>query len=218
VKSLIYKDRKDAGIRLASLLMKYKDRKDLIVLALPRGGVVIGYEIAKALNCPLDIIIIRKIGFPGQPELAVGAISETGTVVLNEGIISTYNVSTDYIEKGITKQKNEISKRIDFYRGGKGIPPLDGKTIILVDDGIATGATMKAAISALKKEKIVRLIAALPVSSEDAAEEIKKMVDEWVCPETDMCFTAVGNYYQNFTQVSDDKVIDLLKQKIKTEY
>jgi putative phosphoribosyl transferase len=214
---LIYKDRKDAGIRLASLLIKYKDRKNLIVLALPRGGVVIGYEIAKALSCPLDIIIIRKIGYPGQPELAIGAVSETGAVVLNEGIISTYNVSKDYIEREITKQKNEISKRMDFYRGGKGIPSLDGKTIILVDDGIATGATMKAAISTLKEEKIVRLITALPVSSKDAEEEIKKMVDEWVCPETDMWFTAVGNYYQNFTQVSDDKVIELFKQKIKTE-
>jgi putative phosphoribosyl transferase len=210
---VIYKDRKDAGIQLASLLMKYRDRKDVIVLALPRGGVVTGYEIAKALNCPLDILIIRKIGFPGQPELAVGAISETGAVVLNEGIISTYNVSKDYIEKEITKQKNEISRRINFYRGGKGISPLDGKTIILVDDGIATGATMKAAISTMKKEKIVRLIAALPVSSEDAVEEIKKMVDEWVCPETDAWFTAVGNYYQDFAQVSDDKVTELLKQK-----
>jgi putative phosphoribosyl transferase len=214
---VIYKDRKDAGIRLVSMLMKYKDRKDVIVLALPRGGVVIGYEIAKALNCPLDIIIIRKIGYPGQPELAIGAISETGAIVLNEGIISTYNVSKDYIEREITKQKDEISRRIDFYRGGKDIPSLDGKTIILVDDGIATGATMKAAISTLKKEKIVRLIAALPVSSEDAEEEIKKMVDEWVCPETHTWFTAVGNYYQDFTQVSDDKVIELLKQKIKTE-
>jgi putative phosphoribosyl transferase len=165
------------------------------------------------LNCPLDIIIIRKIGFPGQPELAIGAISETSAVVLNKAIISTYNVSKDYIEREITKQKNEISRRIDFYRGGKGIPPLEGKIIILVDDGIATGATMKAAISTLKKEKIVRLIAALPVSSEDAAEEIKKMVDEWVCPETDMWFTAVGNYYQDFAQVSDEEVVEFLKQK-----
>lgn len=212
---MIYKDRKDAGIQLASRLIKYKDREDVLVLALPRGGVVIGYEVAKALNCLLDIIIIRKIGFPGQPELAIGAVSETGAVVLNKDIISTYTVSKKYIEEEISRQKKEISRRITLYRGGKGIPLLDGKIIILVDDGIATGATIKAAISTLKKEKIVSLVAALPVSSEDAGEEIKKMVDEWICPETPVDFAAVGNYYQDFTQVSDEEVVELLKQKTK---
>lgn len=212
---MIYKDRKDAGIQLALRLTKYKDREDVLVLALPRGGVVIGYEVAKALNCLLDIIIIRKIGFPGQTELAIGAVSETGAVVLNEDIISTYTVSKEYIEEEISRQKKEISRRITLYRSGKGIPPLDGKIIILVDDGVATGATIKAAISTLKKEKIVRLVAALPVSSKDAEEEIKKTVDEWVCPETPVDFAAVGNYYQDFTQVSDEEVVELLKQKTK---
>ncbi|MDP2755782.1 MAG: phosphoribosyltransferase [Nitrospirota bacterium] len=212
---MIYKDRKDAGLQLASILTEYKDREDVLVLALPRGGVVIGYEVAKALNCLLDIIIIRKIGFPGQTELAIGAVSETGAVVLNEDIISTYTVSKEYIEEEISRQKKEISRRITLYRSGKGIPPLDGKIIILVDDGVATGATIKAAISTLKKEKIVRLVAALPVSSKDAEEEIKKTVDEWVCPETPVDFAAVGNYYQDFTQVSDEEVVELLKQKTK---
>ena len=212
---MIYKDRKDAGLQLASRLTKYKDREDVLVLALPRGGVVIGYEVAKALNCLLDIIIIRKIGFPGQTELAIGAVSETGAVVLNEDIISTYTVSKEYIEEEISRQKKEISRRITLYRSGKGIPPLDGKIIILVDDGVATGATIKAAISTLKNEKILRLVAALPVSSKDAEEEIKKTVDEWVCPETPVDFAAVGNYYQDFTQVSDEEVVELLKQKTK---
>ncbi|OIP61096.1 MAG: phosphoribosyltransferase [Nitrospirae bacterium CG_4_9_14_3_um_filter_41_27] len=212
---MIYKDRKDAGIQLVSRLTEYKDREDVLVLALPRGGVVIGYEVAKALNCPLDIIIIRKIGFPGQPELAIGAVSETGAVVLNEDIISAYKVSKDYIEEEILRQKKEISRRITLYRSGKGIPPLDGKIIILVDDGVATGATIKAAISTLKKEKIVRLVAALPVSSEDAEEGIKQMVDEWVCTETPFGFMAIGNYYQDFSQVSDEEVVELLKQKTK---
>lgn len=212
---MIYKDRKDAGLQLASRLTKYKDREDVLVLALPRGGVVIGYEVAKALNCLLDIIIIRKIGFPGQTELAIGAVSETGAVVLNEDIISTYTVSKEYIEEEISRQKKEILRRITLYRSGKGIPPLDGKIIILVDDGVATGATIKAAISTLKNEKIVRLVAALPVSSKDAEEEIKKTVDEWVCPETPADFAAVGNYYQDFTQVSDEEVVELLKQKTK---
>ena len=212
---MIYKDRKDAGLQLASRLTKYKDREDVLVLALPRGGVVIGYEVAKALNCLLDIIIIRKIGFPGQSELAIGAVSETGAVVLNEDIISTYTVSKEYIEEEISRQKKEILRRITLYRSGKGIPPLDGKIIILVDDGVATGATIKAAISTLKNEKILRLVAALPVSSKDAEEEIKKTVDEWVCPETPVDFAAVGNYYQDFTQVSDEEVVELLKQKTK---
>jgi putative phosphoribosyl transferase len=212
---MIYKDRKDAGLQLASRLTKYKDREDVLVLALPRGGVVIGYEVAKALNCLLDIIIIRKIGFPGQTELAIGAVSETGAVVLNEDIISTYTVSKEYIEEEISRQKKEISRRITLYRSGKGIPPLDGKIIILVDDGVATGATIKAAISTLKNEKILRLVAALPVSSKDAEEEIKKTVDEWVCPETPVDFAAVGNFYQDFTQVSDEEVVELLKQKTK---
>ena len=212
---MIYKDRKDAGLQLASRLTKYKDREDVLVLALPRGGVVIGYEVAKVLNCLLDIIIIRKIGFPGQSELAIGAVSETGAVVLNEDIISTYTVSKEYIEEEISRQKKEISRRITLYRSGKGIPPLDGKIIILVDDGVATGATIKAAISTLKNEKILRLVAALPVSSKDAEEEIKKTVDEWVCPETPVDFAAVGNYYQDFTQVSDEEVVELLKQKTK---
>ncbi|MEW6066850.1 MAG: phosphoribosyltransferase [Nitrospirota bacterium] len=209
-----YKDRKDAGIFLCSLLTPYKNKKDIMVLALPRGGVVVGYEIAKALNCPFDIIIVRKIGFPDNPELAIGAISETGIVVLNEGIISTYGISEGYIEKEITNQKKEILRRIDLYRRGKGISPLDGKIIILVDDGVATGATIKAAISTLKKEKISRLIVALPVSPEDTAEDIKKMVDEFICPEIPEWFMAVGNYYEDFTQVSDEEVVEILTRKI----
>ena len=209
---MFYKDRKDAGKQLASLLMRYKDRKDVLVLALPRGGVVIGNEIAKALNCSLDIIIVRNIGHPDNPEFAIGAVSETGVIFLNDNIISAYNVSKEYLEKEIKEEMKEISKRIDLYRSGKGIPILEGKTVILVDDGVATGATFKAAVSTLKKEKIARLIAALPVSSEDAEEDIKNMVDEWVCPRTLAWFTAVGNYYHDFKQVSDAKVIELLKK------
>ena len=210
---MIFKNRKDAGIRLASKLLHYKDRKDVLVLALPRGGVVVGFEIANLLHCPLDMIIIRKIGFPGQPELAIGAVSETGTVVLNEDIISTHDVTTDYIEREILKQKKEISRRMSVYRSGKSIPQLEEKIIILVDDGVATGATMKAAISTLKKEKISKLVVALPVSSQEAEIEIKKTVDEWVCLETPELFMAISNYYQDFTQVSDEEVKALLESR-----
>jgi len=212
---MLFKDRSDAALKLASKLMHYKDRADVIVLALPRGGVVTGYEISKELNCPLDIIIIRKIGFPGQPELAIGAVSETGAVILNEDMVSSYRIPENYIDSEIKKQEEEISRRKILYRGGKGIPELDGKVIILVDDGVATGATMKAAIAALKTEKIKHLVVAVPVASPDSAENIKAMVDEWVCLDTPYYFTSVGSFYRDFSQVSDDEVVELLKEKAK---
>src|SRR6185369_2027967 len=143
---MVFKDRKDAGKRLAGKLTQYGDRADVIVLGLPRGGVTVAYEIAKALHCPLDILIVRKIGFPGDPELAVGAVSETGSVVINEDIVSRYRVSREYLERETARQEEEIARRAALYRGGGGVPSLTGKSVILVDDGVATGATVKAAI------------------------------------------------------------------------
>lgn len=207
----MFKDRADAGIQLASRLKEYKGKEGALILALPRGGVVTGYEIAKTLNVPLDIVIVRKIGFPGQPEFGIGAVSETGTVVLNDNIISAYGISKEYIEEEILKQKEEISRRISLYRKGKRLSGLEGKTIILVDDGVATGATMKVAIASLKEENLKKLIVALPVAPPSTAEEIEKMVDEFICIETPDDFMAVGSYYYDFTQVSDKEVIELLK-------
>jgi len=212
---MLFKDRSDAALKLASKLMHYKDRADVIVLALPRGGVVTGHEISKVLNCPLDIIIIRKIGFPGQPELAIGAVAETGAVAFNEDIISAYSVPKDYIYSEIKKQQEEIERRKFLYRGGNEAPSLEGKVIILVDDGVATGATFKAAINALKTEKIKRLVAAVPVAAPDSAESIKAMVAEWVCLETPYFFTAVGSFYKDFSQVTDEEVVKLLKGRPK---
>ncbi len=208
----MFKDRSDAGGQLAHRLKEYKDQKGVLVLALPRGGVVTGYEIASYLNVPLDILIVRKIGFPGQPEFGIGAVSETGTVVLNESIISTYDVPTDYVEDGISKQKEEISRRVKLYRKGKKLPDLQGKTVILVDDGVATGVTMKAAIVTLKEEKLNKLIVVLPVGPPNVADEIEQMVDEFICIETPVDFMAVGSYYRDFTQVSDEEVIELLQR------
>jgi putative phosphoribosyl transferase len=208
----MFNDRSDAGAQLAARLKGYKDKKNVLVLALPRGGVVTGYEIARSLNVPLDIVIVRKIGFPGQPELAIGAVSETGTVVLNEFIISSYGVPKDYISQEISRQKEEIARRIRLYRKGKSLPNLEGKTIILIDDGVATGATIKAAITTLKKEKLNKLIVALPVASPEVAGELQQMVDEFICIETPLDFMAVGAYYVDFVQVSDEGVVELLKQ------
>ena len=208
----MFSDRRDGGVQLASRLKEYKDQPGVLVLALPRGGVATGYEIASYLNVPLDIVIVRKIGFPGQPELAIGAVSETGTIVLNESIISTYGVPKEYIEREISRQKEEISRRIKLYRKGKRLPSLEGKTIILVDDGVATGATMKVAITTLGEENLKKLIVALPVAPPGVADELKQMVDTFICIETPFDFMAVGAYYDDFTQVSDEEVIDLLER------
>jgi len=208
----IFKDRRDGGEQLASKLKDYKDRKRVLVLALPRGGVVIGFEVASYINCPLDVIIIRKLGFPGQPELAIGAVSETGTVVLNESIISAYGVSEEYIQEEISRQKAVIEKRVNLYRKGQGIHDLKWKTIILLDDGAATGATMKAAISTLNVEGIEKLIVALPVAPPETAEELRQMADELICLETPDDFMAVGSYYLDFTQVTDKDVVKILER------
>jgi putative phosphoribosyl transferase len=207
---MVFKDRRDAGKQLAEKLTQYRDKTDVIVLGLPRGGVTIAHEIAGALRCSLDILIVRKIGFPGNPELAAGAVSETGSVVLNEDILTAYGVSEAYLEQETARQKEEIARRIDLYRGGTGIPPLEGKTVILVDDGVATGATLKAAIATLKQERLARLVVALPVASRSAAMELAAMVDEWVCLLAPAGFMAVGNYYSDFTQVEDEEVVALL--------
>jgi putative phosphoribosyl transferase len=207
----MFTDRRDAGVQLAGKLTHYKGHEGVLVLALPRGGVVTGLEIARVINAPLDILIVRKMGYPGNEELAIGAISETGTVVLNERIIATSGIPTKYIEDEITKQKEEIVRRTRLYRGGKSLEKLEGKTIILVDDGVATGATMKAAIATLKMEKIGRLVVSIPVSPIQTADELRMMADEFIYLNIPEDFKAVGNYYHDFSQVSDDEVVRILR-------
>jgi putative phosphoribosyl transferase len=209
---MVFRDRRDAGIKLAERLGHYRDKEGVLVLGLPRGGVTVADEVARALRSPLDILIVRKIGFPTNPELAIGAVSETGAVVLNDDIISGYGVKQEYLERETARQKEEIERRKDLYRGGKGIPELAGKTVILVDDGVATGATVKAAIATLRKEKLARLVVALPVASPDAEREIARQVDELVCLHAPLGFMAVGGYYQDFNQVEDAEVVEMLKE------
>lgn len=208
----MFENRSDAGIRLSTRLLQYKDRRDVIVLALPRGGVATGYEIARALNAPLDVLIVRKLGFPGQPELAVGAIAETGTVVVNEDIVATGYVSEDFLKREVDRQKEEIARRVTIYRAGKRFPALKGITVILVDDWVATGATIKAAISALKDGSVAKLVVALPVGPPETVEVLRQMVDEIICLETPLAFTAVSAHYLDFTQVSDDDVVSILRR------
>ncbi len=208
---MLFRDRRDAGERLASRLARYRERKDALVLALPRGGVVTGHAVARILNCPLDVLIVRKLGFPGRTELAVGAVSETGLVWLNKDIIDAYGISEEYIQGEISRQMEETRRRASVYREGRAMTSLAGKAVILVDDGVATGATMKATISTLRNERVARLVAAFPVASVEAREEIRNMVDDLVCLSAPFDFMAVGNYYQDFRQVSDEEVVFLLK-------
>jgi putative phosphoribosyl transferase len=209
---MVFRDRSDAGSRLADRLGHYRDKPGVLVLGLPRGGVTVAAEVARALHAPLDILIVRKIGFPDNPELAAGAISETGTVVLNEDIVTAYGVAVGYLDRETARQQEEIVRRKALYRGGGGLPLLAGKTVILVDDGVATGATVKAAIATLRHEKLTRLVAATPVASPDAEREISQLVDEWICLHAPPGFMSVGGYYRDFTQVEDAEVIALLSQ------
>ncbi len=209
---MIFDDRKDAGRKLAGKLAHYRDKSDVVVLGLPRGGVAVACEIAEALHCPLEVLIVRKIGVPGRPELAAGALSETGTVVFNDHVISACGVNKEYLDRETARQKEEIARRIRLYREGKGISPLVGKTVILVDDGVATGATIKAAISTLAKEGLARLVVTLPVASRKAELEIAKMVDELICLQAPAWFMAVSRYYCDFAQVEDEDVVAMLKR------
>lgn len=211
----MFRDRKQAGERLAEHLRGYMNRADVVVLALPRGGVVVGYGIAAILGLPLDVLIVRKIGFPGQPELAVGAVCETGAVIVNNDMIARHGTSGAYITAEIERQKEEIMRRIGLYRGGRMISGLQDKIILLVDDGVATGATMKAAIKALGQQNIRKLVVCLPVAPRETAEELQSMADELVCLEKPVDFLAVGNHYLNFSQTTDSEVVELLHQAAK---
>lgn len=208
----IFENRQEAGRDLAARLEHYKGKANVLVLALPRGGVPVGYEIARALGCSLDILLIRKVGCPDNPELAAGAISESGAQIINRDIVSSLGISESYLEEEIARQKEEIARRAIRYREEGGHLPREGKTVILVDDGVATGATMKTAIATLKEEKLGRLVVALPVAPPDTAREIRRTVDEWVCLETPSPFGAVGRFYRDFAQTGDEEVVDLLRR------
>jgi putative phosphoribosyl transferase len=206
----MFQDRKEAGLRLAGRLAEYSGRKDATLLALPRGGVVVGFEMASALALALDVLIVRKIGFPGQPELAIGAVAETGAVIINRDILALRGTSEAYVSAEIERQKWEINRRVGLYRGGRAISGLKGRIALLVDDGVATGATMKAAIKALREQSVGKLIACLPVAPVETAAELEGMADELICLEKHADFIAVGNYYRNFSQTTDGEVVDLL--------
>ena len=202
-------DRVDAGKRLASALKNFSAEKG-IVLAIPRGGVVVGYVIAKTLNLPLDVIIPRKIGAPDNPELAIGAVAEDGTAILDQNLIKYLGVSREYVVEETERQKQEIRRRLKLYRQDTSYPDLKGLDVIVVDDGIATGSTMKAALASVKNRGAASITVAVPVGPPSTIEELEKMADRVVCIYTPEFFQAIGEFYRDFNQTSDEEVIGLL--------
>jgi putative phosphoribosyl transferase len=206
----LLRDRSEAGKRLARELMRYAMRSDVLVLALPRGGVPVGFEVARALRIPLDVFVVRKLGMPFHEELAMGATASGGARLLNDDVIQTYAISEDEIHRVIESEMRELDRRERMYRGGRPFPVLRDRIVILVDDGLATGSTMRAAIMALREESPARIVVAVPVAARDTCEELRDVADEIVCLETPEPFDAVGLWYQNFSQTSDREVHDLL--------
>jgi len=208
----LYNDRKDAGKQLAIALREYANQEDVIVLALPRGGVVVAYEVCQALNLPLDVIVVRKLGVPGHQELAFGSISIHDVTVYNDDVLSSYNLSQQAIDRVTAEQRSELHRREQVYRSKR--PPLDvtGKRIILVDDGIATGATIRSAIAAIKQLKPAEIIVAIPVAPYSSCEKFQTLVDKIVCLETPYPFYAIGQWYIDFSQTSDEEVVSLMQE------
>jgi putative phosphoribosyl transferase len=205
-------NRRDGGRVLAKALSHYSGRRDLLILALPRGGVPVAYEVALALDAPLDVFLVRKMGLPGYEELAMGAIASGGVRVLNEDVIQILGVSRERIEQVAQQEGIELERRERMYRGDRLPPAVSGKTVILVDDGLATGATMRAAAQALRQQHPTRLVVAVPVASPDTCNEFRDEVDEVVCATTPQPFRAVGYWYEDFSQTTDDEVRDLLER------
>lgn len=206
----IYHNRQDAGQTLARLLGAYANRPDLIVLALPRGGVPVAYEIAQALHAPLDVFIVRKLGVPTHPELAMGALAEGGQVLVNAEIVRDCQVSAVGFEKVKAVETQELKRRQMRYRGDRPFPNIENKTIILVDDGVATGASLHAAIDALKLFHPKRFIVAVPVASPDIVAVLAPLVDDFICPLQPDYLNAVGAWYDDFPQTEDEEVKRLL--------
>jgi putative phosphoribosyl transferase len=205
-----FRNRAEAGAYLAGQLRSYAGRQDLLVLGIPRGGVPVAFEVARTLHAPLDVIVVRKLGLPEQPELAFGAIASGGIRIVNEEVVSELGVPDSVIEAVSRREERELERREYAFRGEKAAVDPGGRTVILVDDGLATGATMRVAIAALRKRQPARLVVGVPVAPSDVCRAIRALVDDMVCPIVSDVFSAVGQWYVDFTPTSDDEVRELL--------
>lgn len=209
---MIFQDRFEAGRYLASKLTKFANRSDVVVLALPRGGVPVGFEVAKALGVPLDVFVVRKLGVPGYEELAMGAIASGGVRVINEDLVRTLGLPRSVIESVVAREEQELMRREREYREGRLPIDVQGRTVILVDDGLATGASMRVAALALKKKKPAEIVAAVPVAAAATCAEFEQEVDQVICALTPEPFLAVGQWYRDFSPTTDEEVRDLLRR------
>ncbi len=209
---MLFRDRADAGQTLAGKLTAYANRPDVLILALPRGGVPVAYEVAQALHAPLDVFLVRKLGLPGQEELAMGAIASGGTRVLNEEVIDKLSIPEEVIDAVAAEEQQELSRREHDYRDRRPPPDVRGRTVILVDDGLATGSTMRAAVAALRQQGPARIVVAVPVGAPEICTELQKEADEVVCAHMPEHFYAVGAWYDDFAQTTDEEVRHLLSR------
>ena len=207
-----FRDRIDAGRQLAARLARYANRKDVIILGLPRGGVPVAFEVACALNAPLDVFLVRKLGVPGHEELAMGAIAMGGVLVLNEDVVQHLRIPHDLIDAVAARERAELERRDREYRDGRPPPDMSGRIAILVDDGLATGSTMRAAVAALRRLDPARIVVGVPTGAPESCGEIGRQVDEIECVETPGPFYAVGAWYEDFSQTTDAEIRELLER------
>ena len=209
---MVFHDRSEAGQFLAEKLQAYAGQPDVLVLALPRGGLPVGYEVAHALHAPLDVYLVRKLGVPGHEELAMGAIASGGVRVLNWDVVGALGIPEEIIEQVAANELQELQRRERIYRGKRPPPDVHGRIVILVDDGLATGSTMRAAIAALRRQQPAKIIVAVPVGSVETCAEMQQEADEVLCASTPDPFAAVGYWYEDFSQTTDQEVHDLLER------
>jgi predicted phosphoribosyltransferase len=213
MRSQRFRNRTDAGRQLAEKLAAYANQPDVLVLALPRGGVPVGFEVAHALGAPLDVFVVRKLGVPGYEELAMGAVATGGLRVLNDDIVRGLGIREIEIDAVVARELQELARRARLYRGDRPPPDVGGRTVILVDDGLATGATMRAAVQALRQQLPARIVVAVPTASPDTCEALRAEANDVICAMTPEPFIAVGHWYDDFTQTTDDEVHDLLTRR-----
>lgn len=215
---LPFEDRAYAGRLLGQALAKYANRPDVIVLALPRGGVPVGFEAAQAINASLDIMLVRKLGTPGHEELAMGAIASGGITVFNAELVSRLHIGPELMEAAIKREQQELQRREQAYRGNHPLPVVENRHVILVDDGLATGASMRAAVAALRQRNPASIIVAIPVAPPDTVAMLKEEADEVICLAMPEPFSAVGRWYRDFSQTTDEDVKSLLESVWSTEF
>jgi len=212
-----FRDRREAGQVLADTLTAYAGRPDMLVLALPRGGVPVAYEVARALGAPLDVFLVRKLGVPGHEELAMGAVATGGVRVLNDQVVGALGIPPSVIEAVAAWQQQELARRERLYRGDRPPPDVRGRTVILVDDGLATGSTMRAALAALRRQQPARLVVAVPTAAPETCDELRAEADDVVCATTPEPFHSVGLWYEDFSQTTDEEVRELLERAARGE-